>query len=374
MKVIHFSDTHLGLSQSNTLRENDFYDNFESIINDIISIKPDFVIHTWDLFHHAKPSNKAISVAVSWLVKLSEAWIPTIIIAWNHDTPRLSSTTHPFEIFNEFEHVHAVFEPKTHSLDFKDIRFICLPHIHDEELFRNELWTSDTHHNKEKTNIYLSHFWLQAKEYDEYTDEITWVNILMDDLKKLQKYDYVALWHYHKNFWFSNIQYAGSIEHTSFNQRNYKLWYNVLTLEKDWKITCKTTKISCRKMIDLWEIDCDEIDSTPEIIQLLDSQISKDFKNSILKVSFINMSPKLLLEFQDKLIVEYFKNAFSFEYRKHKIAPKNNTKLSTQVDLNNENFVENIFSSFMDDYELDKKLDKDKLKNELLDMIKTMKT
>lgn len=38
---------------------------------------------------------------------------------------------------------------------------------------------------------------MQSKEYDEYTDEISWVNILMQDLEKIKTFDYVALGHYH---------------------------------------------------------------------------------------------------------------------------------------------------------------------------------
>jgi DNA repair exonuclease SbcCD nuclease subunit len=64
MKIIHFSDTHLGISIENTSRENDFYDNFKKVIDDIIFFRPDFVIHSGDLFHYSKPGNKALSVAI----------------------------------------------------------------------------------------------------------------------------------------------------------------------------------------------------------------------------------------------------------------------------------------------------------------------
>lgn len=66
MKIVHFSDTHLWINIDNTTREDDFYNNFKIVIDDIISIKPDFVIHSWDLFHYSKPWNKAISIALEW--------------------------------------------------------------------------------------------------------------------------------------------------------------------------------------------------------------------------------------------------------------------------------------------------------------------
>jgi len=49
------------------------------------------------------------------------------------------------------------------------------------------------------------------------------VNITLEELKILKKFDYVALGHYHKQFCIGNICYPGSIEHTSFNQKNYKI-------------------------------------------------------------------------------------------------------------------------------------------------------
>ena len=107
MKIIHFSDTHLWITLENTTREDDFYNNFEKIIDEIIKLNPEIVIHSGDLFHTSKPSNKAISIIVKNFLKLENANIKTIIIAWNHDTPRLSITTHPFEIFKSLKNYHT---------------------------------------------------------------------------------------------------------------------------------------------------------------------------------------------------------------------------------------------------------------------------
>ena len=65
-------------------READFYDAFTQIIDAILKIRPDYVIHTGDLFHRPHPSNRAISFCLTQLKRLSVAQIPTIIIAGNH--------------------------------------------------------------------------------------------------------------------------------------------------------------------------------------------------------------------------------------------------------------------------------------------------
>ena len=92
---IHFSDTHLGYSNienqdenGNNIREYDFYNSFKSIVDDIIKLKPDFVIHSGDLFHRSTPSNKSIVFANSQINRLSVEGIPFFIIAGNHDLPK----------------------------------------------------------------------------------------------------------------------------------------------------------------------------------------------------------------------------------------------------------------------------------------------
>ena len=72
MRIIHFSDTHLGhgdysaIDQETGLnqREVDIYNVFREIIDYILESKPDLVIHAGDLFDMVRPSNKAISEAL----------------------------------------------------------------------------------------------------------------------------------------------------------------------------------------------------------------------------------------------------------------------------------------------------------------------
>src|SRR4030042_6269893 len=97
MKLIHFSDTHLGFSEYHKIdpvaginqREQDFYNAWNFIIDDIISQKPDLVLHAGDLFHTTRPSNRAIAVALEGIQKLSDANIPIVLISGNHSPPKI---------------------------------------------------------------------------------------------------------------------------------------------------------------------------------------------------------------------------------------------------------------------------------------------
>ena len=146
MKIIHFSDTHLGFSDLDKVdsdgvnqREADFYKAFSDVIDAILLKKPDYAMHTGDLFHRASPSNRAITFALTQLKRLEQAHIPLIIIAGNHSTPRTSTSSPILEALRTLDNVHAVFQQKYEKVEFEDIVFHGLPHINDERIIPDEL-------------------------------------------------------------------------------------------------------------------------------------------------------------------------------------------------------------------------------------------
>ncbi len=86
IKFVHLADTHLGRRNFKLReREEDFYKAFDNAIEKIIKEKPDFVIHSGDLFEKASPPISSILVAMEGLKKLKENNIPLYIIPGNHD-------------------------------------------------------------------------------------------------------------------------------------------------------------------------------------------------------------------------------------------------------------------------------------------------
>ena len=91
MKLIHFSDTHLGFNDLDILndeninqREAEYYDAFFQVVQQIKLIKPDYIIHTGALFHRSSPSNRAITFALEQFKIIDELNIPFILIAGIH--------------------------------------------------------------------------------------------------------------------------------------------------------------------------------------------------------------------------------------------------------------------------------------------------
>ncbi|WP_459201193.1 DNA repair exonuclease [Methanococcus sp. CF] len=102
MQFVHMADNHLGYRQYNLdERENDIYESFLECIDKIIEIKPDFVIHSGDLFESSQPPVNAIRCAIEGLLKLKEKNIPIYLIHGNHDIPKNHQKGKPFGILKK---------------------------------------------------------------------------------------------------------------------------------------------------------------------------------------------------------------------------------------------------------------------------------
>jgi DNA repair exonuclease SbcCD nuclease subunit len=96
MKFAHLSDTHLGYRQYGKVeRERDFAAAFDNIVNKIIDLDVDFVIHSGDLFETPRPTTDALYVVQRAVKRLSDADIPVYAIAGNHDLSRRANPIPP---------------------------------------------------------------------------------------------------------------------------------------------------------------------------------------------------------------------------------------------------------------------------------------
>lgn len=94
MKILHTSDWHIGRTAGGHL---DRTEDFRAVLAELIAIaresKPDFVLHTGDLFDGARPAVADMMTGIQALQALA-AVAPVIVLAGNHDSPAL------FRLFN----------------------------------------------------------------------------------------------------------------------------------------------------------------------------------------------------------------------------------------------------------------------------------
>ena len=290
MKIVHFSDTHLGYSDYGKFdpesgvnkREDDIYRVFREIIDYIIQTKPDLVIHAGDLFDSIRPSNRAIGVALEELSRVSKEKIPTVIIAGNHSTPRQKSTDSIFKILQYFPHVYPVFGGEYKKLKIGDCTIHAIPHSYSDDDLQKSIRSLKVDRGS-KLNIMVAHAAIrdiQEASWGEFKEQSIPASSLTND------FDYIALGHYHKFLPIKeNAYYCGSPERFSFNEAKFKKGFVEVTLDN---FSIKHIPTNAREMIIFPSINCKKL-SISEIINKLEMMVSGKIDGKIIRVSFDNI-------------------------------------------------------------------------------------
>ncbi len=238
--LIHISDTHLGFNDYDKIndeginqREVDVYNAFAKAVDGIVEAKPDFVIHTGDLFHRSSPSNRALIQGLQHIKRITKAGIPFIVIAGNHSTPKTIYTSPILQALQSIENVYAVYNGHYECVSIDGIHFHCLPHIADDTQYIEQIQKVEP---KSGNNILLMHTSV-GKDYllDEYGERI----FPAEYFSLLQEFDYVALGHWH-NFqvlpqW-DNVCYSGSTERFSDREASKQKGFVTVTIGTETKI------------------------------------------------------------------------------------------------------------------------------------------
>lgn len=223
MKIVHLSDTHLGRrelhhtdAEGRNVREQDGYAAFARAIDEVLELKPTAVVHSGDLFHGHHPSAAALGVALDQIERLRAAGVELVVIAGNHETPRVRAMAHPFSLLERFgaEAVHG--QPR--QLRFGDLGIAAIPHSHDREELAGWITAAEPDPDA-RFNLLAAHIGLEGLARvgagepgaPELPGEI---------LESVAGFDYIALGHLHQ---FDrprvNAAYAGSLERLSWADR-----------------------------------------------------------------------------------------------------------------------------------------------------------
>ena len=342
MKIIHFSDTHLGFNDLDILdknninqRESDFYDAFKQLVEQIKKIKPDFIIHTGDLFHRASPSNRAITFALEQFKIIDELNIPFIIIAGNHSTPRTNLSSPILKILDGFKNIYPSYDQEYKKIEFKDVVFHTLPHMNDDTKADAQIELCESNIDKNKKNIMMMHCSVGAHYLMQEFGE--WV-YPKDKEYIFDKMDYVALGHWH-GFGnvgkYENVYYSGSTERTSLNDKRNSKGFIELSIEDSpsptGAIDVKYKEINIRPII-VKEIECADYE---ESIKHIDAS---DTKDAIVEITLQNLSPLQTIEIQNHEIKKLFPDAMSVSIKREFKRDANNTALEGVEALSLEEF------------------------------------
>ncbi len=324
MKIVHFSDTHLGFTDLDVLnsdginmREGDFYKAFSNIIDEILKIKPNFAIHTGDLFHRTSPSNRAIAFALKEIARLNSANIPLILIAGNHEAPKTKALEPILKIFDTFENVYVAYNQEAEVFEFKDINFYALPHINNQEQIDKELEKIESQIDSSKKSVLMLHATVGAYYLMHEFGE--WV-FPKDKEYLFELFDYVALGHWHgfSNIkGFNNVYYAGSSERTSSSDIRSNKGYVVVDLDKS--LSVKHHEIKIREFLQ-FKIDAKNLEDEIRSLDL------SNIDGAIVEVVLTNLDVNLSIEIDNSYIKSLF-NGASFVKIKREILQNSKDKI-----------------------------------------------
>lgn len=223
MKIVHISDTHLGVrelhhtdAKGRNVREQDVYDAFARAIDRVLDLQPAIVVHSGDLFHGYHPSSAALGAALDQIKRLRAAEIDFVVIAGNHETPRGRAIAHPFSLLERFG-ANAVYqEPR--RLGFGELSVTAVPHSHDHEEMAGWIAAAEPD-PKTRFNVLIAHVGLQGLPRAG-TGEPGAAELPGEILESVADFDCITLGHLHQ---FDrprvNAVYAGSLERLNWGDR-----------------------------------------------------------------------------------------------------------------------------------------------------------
>jgi DNA repair exonuclease SbcCD nuclease subunit len=299
MRFIHFSDTHLGFSEYGrvdehrgiNIREQDAYLAFERVVDAVLDRRPDFVIHAGDLFHTPRPSNRAITCAMSGFARILDKGIPVAVIAGNHSTPRLAASGSIFEALTVIG-VSAAHGNRTKTFRFGDAALCCVPHTATDDLLRAALAEAAPDVSA-KYNILVLHGAVRNQKGRDSLGEFNEVVFDREALSNLDAFDYIALGHYHRSLQVApNAWYSGSTERFHLREAGYEKGYLEVDLARG---DVAFTALPCREIRILPPLNAEGMNGA-DLTGAVEEALTKDAAGVVCKLEVEGVSPAAWVE------------------------------------------------------------------------------
>ncbi|MEW5853264.1 MAG: DNA repair exonuclease [Myxococcota bacterium] len=133
VKVVFTADTHLGLDQPARVqaphrRGPDFFANFDRVLDYAVTHRADLVLHGGDLFYRSRVPPRIVDMVYRRLGEFAAHGIPMGIIAGNHERSAL-----PPSLFLQHPNIHVFHRPSTHVFPTRNGRVAVtgIPFVRD---------------------------------------------------------------------------------------------------------------------------------------------------------------------------------------------------------------------------------------------------
>src|SRR3972149_3199831 len=98
LKVVFIIDTHLGFDYPirprvpMRRRGDDFFANFQYVLDYAVRTRPDMVVHGGDLFFRTRVPQRVVDMAYAQLSAFAQSNIPLLLVPGNHERSRLPTS------------------------------------------------------------------------------------------------------------------------------------------------------------------------------------------------------------------------------------------------------------------------------------------
>ena len=267
MKVIHFSDLHIGVENYGRIdpetgmstRLLDFLHAYDQLVDYAIANKVDAVLFAGDAYKSRDPSQTHQREFASRVARLASEGIPVLLVTGNHDMPSVASKASALEIFPTLvvENVVVSDQVETTTIHTRDgaLQVVSLPWVRrsnflskeeTRELNLDEISEAITKRltsivNSELDNldpsvpaVLVGHVTVMgAKVGTERSMMLGRDHTLLPSALKHPNLDYVALGHIHKHQVIGHdpmVVYSGSMQRVDFSEETEAKGFCVVDL------------------------------------------------------------------------------------------------------------------------------------------------
>ncbi len=245
IKILFLADTHLGFDLPlhprirRRRRGLDFFKNFQRALEPAFNGEVDLVVHGGDLFYRSKVPALRVAEAFKPMLQMAERGVPVFIVPGNHERSRI-----PCSLFVQHPNIHIFTKPKTFCLRAKGmaVSLSGFPYYRDKVRYHFRTLLDQTGYGKAKSDISIlcMHQVVEGAKVGpkNYTFRYNADVIRGRDLPK--GFASVLSGHIHRaqvllsdlagRPFSSPVFYPGSIERTSFAERNEDKGYLLVHL------------------------------------------------------------------------------------------------------------------------------------------------